>query len=369
YSSAGPVSSYKYGIDWQIIDDIRLRGSEQHATRAPSVLESFTPANVSLVGGQDICAKASNPDSTVLGNCRAQGVNNAGSSLLNCPAAQCDNQTGGNTSLVPESSDTWSGGVVLTPTFLDGFTMTIDYFDIKVNKFIGTIAFSDILNGCYGGSSTGASQSFFCPLVHRNGVNQIFGGGFVDARSQNLLFLKTRGVDLEANYNTDLADWGMSDTGSLSVNMIGTWVDSLSTTSTPLSAPIECDGLYGSTCGTPTPRWRHKMRVTWTTPWDLALSLDWRHIGSVSDEKDDLVKDIADEHIGSFDYFDLSANYTLHTGIELRAGVDNVLDKSPPVLDSNTVPVSGPPFGNGNTFPGVYDSLGRTIFIGVTAKY
>jgi outer membrane receptor protein involved in Fe transport len=77
----------------------------------------------------------------------------------------------------------------------------------------------------------------------------------------------------------------------------------------------------------------------------------------------------ADAHIAAFDYFDLTANYTLHTGIELRVGVDNLFDKSPPVLDSNTLPVSGPPFGNGNTFPGVYDSLGRTIFIGVTAKY
>jgi outer membrane receptor protein involved in Fe transport len=116
------------------------------------------------------------------------------------------------------------------------------------------------------------------------------------------------------------------------------------------------------------------MRVTWTTPWDLALSLDWRHIGSVDIDTDCGGVDCgllvpADAHIAAFDYFDLTANYTLHTGIELRVGVDNLFDKSPPVLDSNTLPVSGPPFGNGNTFPGVYDSLGRTIFIGVTAKY
>jgi len=46
-----------------------------------------------------------------------------------------------------------------------------------------------------------------------------------------------------------------------------------------------------------------------------------------------------------------------------------VFDKNPPTMDSNTWGVSAPPFGNGNTFPGVYDSLGRTLFIGVTAKY
>jgi len=377
YSSAGAVSSYKYGVDWQVIDDFRLRGSEQHATRAPSILESFTPANVGLFGGQDICSKAGiaafadpTDQATVTANCKAQGVNDANSGLLNCPAAQCDAQGGGNTSLVPESSDTWSGGVVLTPTFFDGFTATIDYFDIKVNKFIGGLAESDIMSGCYGPDATGASQAFFCPLMHRNAIHQIFGGGFIDDRVQNLLFLKTRGVDIEANYNANLADWGMADTGSLSINLIGTWVDTLTTVSTPLANPIDCAGVYGPTCGTPTPKWRHKMRITWTTPWDLALSLDWRHMASVKlDTEFSGVTDPIDSHIASYDYFDLSANYTLHTGIELRAGVDNIFDKSPPVLDSNTYPVSGPPFGNGNTFPGVYDSLGRTIFIGVTAKY
>ena len=373
YSNSDSVSSYKYGIDWQIIDDFRLRGSEQHATRAPNVLESFTPNNVSLVGGQDICsaqgiaALPANQQATVIANCQAQGVSNANSGLLNCPAAQCNHLTGGNIDLTPEASDTWSFGGVFTPTFLEGFTATVDYFDITVHKFIGAIAFSDVMDGCYGAGSNGASVAFFCPMVSRNQQQQIYGGGFVDAREQNLISLKTKGVDFEANYNTDLADWGMTDSGSLSINMIGTWLDNLTTTSTPLSAPIDCAGVYGPTCGTPSPTWRHKMRVTWTSPWDFALSLDWRHLGSV--DLEDGVVDPADAHISAFDYFDLSANYTLHTGIELRAGIDNIFDKSPPVLDSNVNPVSGPPFGNGNTFPGVYDSLGRTLFIGVTAKY
>ena len=163
----------------------------------------------------------------------------------------------------------------------------------------------------------------------------------------------------------------------LSINLVGTWLDSLTTNESNFSAAIECKGVYGPTCGTPSPSWRHKMRVTWTSPWDFSLSLDWRHLGSVSVENDvslqdasgNTVPDTADGHISAFDYFDLSANWTLHTGIELRAGIDNIFDKSPPVLDSNTFPISGPPFGNGNTFPGVYDSLGRTLFIGVTAKY
>jgi outer membrane receptor protein involved in Fe transport len=115
------------------------------------------------------------------------------------------------------------------------------------------------------------------------------------------------------------------------------------------------------------------MRVTWTSPWDFALSLDWRHVGSVDLDFQEVKQASGapgqDQHTPAFDYFDLSGTWTLHTGIELRAGVDNVLDKSPPIYDSNSFGVSAPAFGNGNTYPGVYDSLGRTVFIGVTAKY
>lgn len=382
YSSSDSVSSYKYGIDWQIIDDFRFRGSEQHATRAPNVLESFTPANVALIGGQDPCGSQAASDPTIFANCTAEfnkyGITTThiGTTTLDCISAQCDAQFGGNIALTPESSDTWSFGGVITPTFIPGFTATVDYFDITVHHYIGITPFNDIMSGCYGDNANASTQALYCGLVtpHRNALGQVYGGGFVDERENNLVSLKTRGVDFEANYNTDLADWGMSDSGSLSVNFIGTWVDKLSTLASDLDKPLECAGHYGPNCGTPTPTWRHKMRVTWTTPWDLSLSLDWRHIGSVDIDTDCggvncglLVP--ADAHIAAFDYFDLAANYTLHTGIELRVGVDNLFDKSPPVLDSNTLPVSGPPFGNGNTFPGVYDSLGRTIFIGVTAKY
>jgi len=379
YSSAGAVSSYKYGVDWQIIDDFRFRGSEQHATRAPSVLESFTPFGVGLVGGADECSNAGDRganglvDPIIIANCHAQGVANAGSGTLDCPAAQCNGQFGGNLNLVPEDSDTWSFGGVFTPTFLDGFTATVDYFDIKVNKFIGAFGLGQVMDACYGDGATAATQAQFCPLIHRNSVNQVFGGGFVTLQTINLVSLKTTGADFEANYNTDLADWGMSDTGSLSLNLVGTYLQSLTTTASTALPKQECAGFYGPTCGTPSPKWRHKMRVTWVSPWDFALSLDWRHIGSVDLDFQEVKQASGapgqDQHTPAFDYFDLSGTWTLHTGIELRAGVDNVLDKTPPLFDSNSFGVAAPAFGNGNTFPGVYDSLGRTIFIGVTAKY
>jgi outer membrane receptor protein involved in Fe transport len=155
------------------------------------VLELFAPVNVVLFAGQDPCA------SVTTGQCA--NVPNAGGAILSCPAAQCNQQLSGTLSLRPETGDTKSIGVVVTPTFIDGFTATIDYFDIRVSKFINTVNPNITLSECYGSSATATSEAFFCPLVHRNSLGQIYGGGFVAAPTANTGYLLTRGVDFEAN--------------------------------------------------------------------------------------------------------------------------------------------------------------------------
>ncbi|HEY1612875.1 MAG TPA: TonB-dependent receptor [Rhizomicrobium sp.] len=403
YSSAGSTNTYKYGVEWQPIDDFRLRGSVQRAVRAPNVLELFAPANVVLFSGQDPCAGATG---VVLANCKKEGVTNAGSAVLLCPATQCNQQLSGNAQLKPETSDTRTIGGVFTPTFIDGFTATVDWFDIDVNQFISTLPPQEVLNECYGANSTSASQGYFCPFVHRNAQGLVYGTGFVAANSINTGSLKTKGIDYELNYQTSFDDLSPMSAGwgSLALNDIGTWLDTLTTEPVPVSPlttalqlPYNCSGKYGITCGTPDPRWRNKFRVTWTTPWDFDVSMAWRYVGAVSLDADSsnpliggnsnsvtcpngktihggpfnpnvgvLGGDCADAQIGSYDYFDLAVNWTVREGVEVRGGVNNIFDIEPPVIGTSALPL---PFGNGNTFPGLYDSLGRTIFVGATIKY
>ncbi|HEY7979161.1 MAG TPA: TonB-dependent receptor [Rhizomicrobium sp.] len=376
YNISGSVTSYKYGLEWQVVDDVKLRGSVQRAVRAPNVLELFAPANIGLFGGNDPCA------TSTAGACAT--VPHAGNAtLLSCPAAQCNQQSSGNINLKPETSDTKTFGLVFTPTFIDGFTATIDYFNIKVDNYISFISPSLTLNGCYGTLSP-TSQAFFCPFVHRSATGTIFGAGYVGRATLNLPYLQTKGVDFETNYTTDMADWGWHDAGSLAFNFLGTYTQHLITQPIPTAAvsvgsdkTYECAGMFGITCGIPTPKWRHKFRITWSSPWDFDLSLNWRHLGGVKFDGNSTntnlnsgaAFDVPDNKIGSFDYFDLSGNWTVSEGLELRAGIDNLFDKTPPTVDSNALAISGPPFGNGNTFPGVYDSLGRTIFVGGTYKF
>jgi outer membrane receptor protein involved in Fe transport len=62
-------------------------------------------------------------------------------------------------------------------------------------------------------------------------------------------------------------------------------------------------------------------------------------------------------------------NWTVHEGVQLHAGINNVADKDPPLLSGNGLAPASPPFGNGNTYPQVYDALGRYVFVGATIKY
>ena len=405
YSTAGAVTTYKYGAEWQPIDDFRLRGSVQRAVRAPNVLELFTPQYVGLYGGLDPCSGTGlyysvNPLTEA--QCARTGVTHSQyttGSIPACPAAQCSALFGGNRNLKPEVSDTRSLGIVLTPTFIDGFSATVDYYDIKVAGAIGAYGANTAIAACAGEGNLNGDQIFplansdtYCNLIHRApGSGILFGtSGYVDERTVNTGSLQTKGYDFEANYTVDLADVGVDGMGSLSGHFIGTW------TKDWIVAPgagaydigsFNCKGLFGVTCGQPVPTWKHTLRVTWSTPWDVDLSLSWRHISAVdfdaNDGKQPLLAyinryltcatlsgdvtcdDILTSHIKAYNYIDLAGSWDIRPGIELRAGVNNVFDKAPPLLDGL---VWGVGF-NANTYPGYYDTLGRLIFVSGTIKY
>ena len=369
YNTAGPVTSYKYGIEWQPVNDVRLRGLYERAVRAPNVLELFTPAAPGSFGATDPCERST------AGQCA--GVTNAGTKLLICPDAACIDQTGGNTLLKPEIGRTATIGAVFTPDFIDGFTATIDYFNIRVDGFVGTINPGITLAECYGPGATGSSEAFFCPLVHRNVQGQLFGGGYVSEQNTNTGFLSTAGLDLQANYMLNMQDWNLPGAGSFTFDLIGTLLDSLVTEAVPGQGTYDCAGLYGVVCGGPAPRWRHRMRVTWNTPWDdLSLSFAWRHLGAVAldaDENNPLFfasscagpcNDLPDARVSSFDYLDVALEWPLRQGVDFRAGVNNIFGKEPPVAG-----VTGfSELSNVNIYPGSYDALGRTIFVAMTLK-
>jgi outer membrane receptor protein involved in Fe transport len=381
YNIEGSTNTYSYDAQWAPTEDFLIRASYQRAVRAPNVGELFSPQTVSQNPGTDPCSDlgATLGYTATQALCEATGVPaaNYNTSRLECPSGQCTAVVGGNPNLRPELSDSRSIGVVLTPTFFDGFTATVDYYNIKVTGAVGPLggSIAAVLQGCYD-PAINVSQSpdfAFCQLVHRDSAGRIFSnsltGGNVLLTNINTALIKTKGVDWEVNYQRDLADWGMPGVGSFSVNWVGTWLDSFQQQGDPTQPVYDCKGLFGDICGAPDPEWKHNLRLTWYSPDnDISISGRWRHLSSVEfDEvKINGFFDPISQTIPSFDYFDLSGTWQVHPGLELRAGIDNIFQKDPPPIDQGLAAAN---IDSGNTFPGTYDVLGRTFFVGATAKF
>jgi iron complex outermembrane receptor protein len=380
YSLGFKTNTYKFGVDWAPVSDVRFRGTFQRAVRAPNVVELFAPRAVLLDGNTDPCSGATPTYSAAA--CARTGVTAAQyGHILPNTAAQYNGLTGGNPGLAPETALTTSFGIQFTPTFLPNFRANIDYYRIKIENVIETIGADTILKECL-------TADLFCDNIHRSAIGSLWIGntGYVTDSLANVGSLEEKGVDIEVAYSLDVGRMGKVHFG-----LNGTYLDLYEVT--PIAASgstaYNCAGLYGLACssvtagaGTPVFRWRDTFRTTWSTPWSgLDLSVAWRFFSSVKLEQLSANPNLAaaagstianggisntDSHIPSFSYIDLSAAMKVTDKITVRIGANNVLDKSPPVIGSNNLPSTS---GNGNTFPQVYDSLGRFIFGQVIAQF
>jgi outer membrane receptor protein involved in Fe transport len=286
--------------------------------------------------------------------------------ILQCPAGQCAVQQGGNPFVRPESSDTYSAGLVFAPRFLEGFSASIDFYDIRQKNVINTIPATTTFNNCLlNGDPT------YCARINRTAQGYLFGdtiigGGYVVTPLENLSTTKTSGGDLQASYSRPIG-WG-----SVSASMYGSYLQRAKIKSDAASPEYNCAGLFGPTCQSVQPRWRHSLRLSWETPAKVTASLQWRYIGEAKPELNSSqpvigVPGYGDEINGKLkavNYFDLTAGWEMTEKVSLRAGVNNVLDKTPQIISAADISGVGGP----NAYPS-YDLLGRTIFLGLTANF
>lgn len=355
------ISTYKGEIAWAPIRDIRFRAGYNRAIRAPNISELFAAQGLGNISAQDPCSGAA-PTATAA-QCAATGVSASQyGNIIECPSEVCVAQGGGNPALRPEQADTYTAGVVFAPTFLKRFSLSFDYFDIKVRDYISSIPASLTISQCI---ATG--DPFFCSLFHRDPRTGVLFGeqGYVVSTTQNTGSLKTSGVDIGVNYAVD------TGIGGFSLSFIGTWLNELRTEPLPGLGSYDCVGLFGPTCGQPSPEWRHQARIGWSDTTDIAsVSLNWRYIGStkLTNNTDDPFLTgpayVLNASLPAYSYFDLAFTAKVEN-VTFRAGVNNLLDKDPPAIAQGLLYS----FGNGNTYPGVYDVAGRTFFIGLNAEF
>jgi len=370
------TSTYKLSVELAPVRDVRLRGSYNRAVRAPNIVELFGPAGLGLAGGTDFCSGAT-PIFTAA-QCALTGVSAAQYGNVDAnPANQYNAQFSGNVNLLPEKADTYTAGVVLQPRWIPGLAFTVDYFDIKVKNLISGLPFNGVLASC-----ALSGDPAFCNLIQRDITGSLTNlpTGFIALQTRNVGGLRTKGFDFNGSYTHRLAGLG-----SLNVNFVGTLLRKL-TFDTGISPGVlgldgvyDCVGFYGATCTSGAPftspnmKWRHKLRGTFTLRNGLGISGQWRYFSSVRNDSlsDDPDLNFAqgphstggNAKLPAQSYFDLSMIARIGDRYNFRIGVNNIFDKSPPVAGGDVV---GPPFGNGNTFPQVYDAMGRFLFAGVT---
>ena len=352
YSTGQKTSSYGAGIEWAPIKEAKFRFSYQRAARAANVVELYTPAGLGLYGmSSDPCA-GTTPTAT-LAQCARTGVTAAQyGNIVDSPAQQYNQISGGNANLAPEKSDSYTLGLVLTPT--RNTSVTIDAFDMKVKGIIGGLPATTSLDSCL---ATG--DATYCSLITRDRLGTLWAleTAQIVATNQNLGMASTKGVDLGANWNTKLGEWG-----SLNLSLMGTYLKEFKQQDLPGGDTRDCAGLHGPTCGVPLPKWRHKLRAVWGTPWNgVELGATWRYVRAVNLDTE---SEPADARLGARSYLDLVASWQISPIFTLRAGVNNSLDKDPPLSG-----VVAAVYGNGNTYPQVYDAMGRHIFLNLTAKF
>jgi iron complex outermembrane receptor protein len=387
YNLGFKTNTYKFGVDWSPVHDVRLRGSFSRSVRAPNVVELFTPAAIGLDGtyGTDPCGGATPTASQAA--CARTGVTAAQYGHIELsPGGQYNGLLSGNTTLKPETALTSSFGIGWTPSFVPGFRAQIDYYNISIQGVILGLGGTNILTQCL-------QSGLLCNDIHRDQFGSLWlinsdttnGGYVIDPKVNNGSLLE-RGVDFDLSYALDIGSLGKIRTG-----LVATYIDKY--IDEPIahnpSSAYNCVGLYGATCssfntgaGIPVFRWRNTLRTTWSTPWSgLDVSLAWRYFAGVKSEQLSGNPNLTagagtianggisntDAFISSFSYFDLTAAMKITDKVTVRLGVNNIFDKDPPVIGSSTLP--GPPAGNGNTFPQVYDSLGRFIFGQIVAQF
>jgi iron complex outermembrane recepter protein len=369
YSEGFDTNTYKLGLEWAPVRDVRLRGSYQRAVRAPNIGELFAPQSVLLDGSQDPCAGPAPTASPAA--CAASGVKPGQYGHISAnPANQYNGLLGGNPNLVPETADTYSMGLVLHPSVVPNLTVSVDYFDIKIKDVIAPLGGNTILLDCLSTLSP-----TFCSLVHRDQQGTLWRSpsGYIIDTAVNEGELATKGIDLKASYRLPMATLG-----SLLFSLEGTHLQSLQTTPVPGGNSYDCVGYFGNTCGAANPKWRHVFNATWSTPWDgLDLNLRWRYIGADKSEQTSTNTFLAGtpylplSNIPAFSYIDLTGTFNLAKSVRLELGVNNLFDKAPPLVTGGDCSTSSPSGANcnGNTFPGVYDPMGRYLFATVTAQF
>ncbi|MBQ4852684.1 TonB-dependent receptor domain-containing protein, partial [Pseudoalteromonas sp. MMG012] len=320
YSSFGSDSTWKLGFTWKVNDEFMVRGVRSTAFRAPTVDELYGGNSPSFVQ-----------------------INHA---LLD---SQAEVTVGGNDQLTPEEADTLTAGLVYEPKWLQGLSMTLDYYDIAISNAIGSVDNQFIVDSCIGDNGQLKNQdSAVCQSANVEVSN---GKATFNNQLQNIGEEITRGLDLNLLYKFEAMGYHWSaglDTSFLHERVV-----------TNAAETIDYTGLITSGSGG---------YADIKSNLSLALKADdWyanykvRYISGMDSYA--CLSESSSCYAPSTPsvmYHDISGSYFINDSIKISSGINNLFDKQPPYYTGNN---------DSNTDPYTYDTLGRYFYAGVNVKF
>lgn len=359
YSTSGGVTSWKGGVTWDLLDGLRLRTTRSRDVRAANLAELF------------------------------QGVSQSNPAITD-PFRGNENNTGvitrsfGNPTIDPEQGDTFTAGLVLQPSFIPGFSMSVDYYDIKLEDSIGQLGSQNIVTQCFQG------VQHVCSLISRNTDPSTFGqygvGPIVSVDNQflNTGTVKTSGVDVEVSQRLPMSAFREGWAGSLSARLLVNYLNKLETKVNNSTSVTRSEGVLGGIIPSGSgggAKWTGSFGITYDRgPLTLFVQERYIHSGrnqATVDENGNpnpanayvnpnpTQNGLVPNRIPAMWYTDATAKYRFgaEANYEVFLTVNNLFDRDPPIIPTFFI------YGPLQTNYQIYDMIGANYTFGFRARF
>ncbi|SEL12925.1 TonB-dependent Receptor Plug Domain [Colwellia chukchiensis] len=322
YSTFGSTTNSKAGILYTPTEGLSFRATWAEGFRAPSILELFEGQRVTFKAVTDPCVA----DNTLPGCAGVPGD-------YTQPDSNVQITTGGNRLLQPETSENTSYGLIYMPTFLENFSVTLDWYNIDINNTISEFGAQNILDLC-------AYKNKNCDVITRNSLGEI--DNIIDG-PVNLNSTTVAGMDMVIRYGID------DNSGQWDFMANFSKLDELTEVSTLSDGSTQKEDKVGTAASRESfPEWRSSISANWKRD-DYFASYSARYIGGTTETVSN-----EDRDISSIVYHNISAGYHFDNGLKVKLGVNNIADKQPPASLTNK---------NINFDQNTYNPVGRYFYV------
>jgi len=343
YTYAGNNDSWKFGSNWAVDNNLRVRAVYSKTVRAPQLTELFRPVEVGFTRYIDPCdveeVKFATDPTLRASNCAALGLPADFASEMRITGGS-DITVQGNDKLDVETAYTLTAGIVFTPEAIENFNISLDYFDIDLEKGIAQFGALQTAEKCVDSNSI---DNVFCPQVTRKSDGNIsnINDTYVNANK-----MRRRGIDVQAYYLHNMDKYGEID-----INLYATRLFESSFTESDL-AGAEVEEWAGVD---EDPKLRASAAINYRYN-DLAIAWQTNYSESVLYDRNVTIDDYEKYKIPSSVLHNLRITYDINDNMDIYFGVNNVANKD----------WLGIPGASRGKYP--YPITGRSFYTGINYR-